>query len=267
MSESVLLVRKDGPVATVTLNRPEAMNALSAALRSATANVFRELQNDPQVRVVILTGAGRAFCAGMDLKELSVGGEAASGFDRSAGMPALAEAIAAFEGPVIAAVNGHAATAGFELALNCDLIIASSHAKFIDSHARVGILPGWGLSVRLPRLIGINRAKEVSFAGNVLGAEQACTWGLVNRVVAPEELLPVCELLARQMSECVPDVLRRYKQLIDSGYGKHFQDALREETAVAIESAKRTSAATISRRREGVFDRNRTQPDNPGERS
>jgi enoyl-CoA hydratase len=118
----------------------------------------------------------------MDLKELGSGGDGATGFDKSVEGQDMAEAIAGFEGPVIAAVNGHAVTAGFELALACDVIIASSLAKFADTHARVGILPGWGLGVRLPRLIGINRAKELSFTGNTLTAAQAYEWGLVNRV-------------------------------------------------------------------------------------
>lgn len=259
MNSSVLLVEKQDAVATVTLNRPDAMNAFSAELRLALGQAFRELRADPEVRVAIVTGAGRAFCAGMDLKELSSGGEDASGFDMSVVGQDMAEAIAAFEGPVIAAVNGHAVTAGFELALACDLIIASTEAKFADTHARVGILPGWGLGVRLPRLIGINRAKELSFTGNTLSAAQACEWGLVNRVVAPEELLPTCRALAAQMASCVPQVLREYKQLIDAAYGMHLPEALRHEKAAGIASAKRVSAAMIATRREGVLSRGRQQ--------
>ena len=131
MNSSVLLVDKREAVATVTLNRPEAMNAFSAELRLALGKAFRELRTDPEIRVAIVTGAGRAFCAGMDLKELSSGGEDASGFDKSVVGQDMAEAIAEFEGPVIAAVNGHAVTAGFELALACDLIIASTEAVVI----------------------------------------------------------------------------------------------------------------------------------------
>ncbi len=259
MSEPILLIKKDGPVATVTLNRPDAMNALSTALRVALAQAFRDLQAAPEIRVAIVTGAGRAFCAGMDLKELGTGGGETSGFDKSVEGQDMAEAIAAFEGPVVAAVNGHAITAGFELALACDFIVASTQAKFIDTHARVGILPGWGLSVRLPRLIGIGRAKELSFTGNALTAEQAYEWGLVNRVVSSEELLPLCEALAKQMASCVPEVLRGYKKLIDDGYGKHLPDALRDERLIAIESAKQITAAMIAARRDGVLDRNRQQ--------
>jgi len=257
--DPVLLVDKQDGIATVTLNRPEAMNALSAALRIALRDAFRDLQVDTAIRVAIVTGAGRAFCAGMDLEELGSGGETSTGLDKSAEGQDMAEAIAAFEGPVIAAVNGHAVTAGFELALACDMIIASTQAKFADTHARVGILPGWGLSVRLPRLIGITRAKELSFTGNTIGAAQACDWGLVNRVVAPEELLPTCRALAAQMASCVPHVLKGYKRLIDTGFGMHVPEALHQELATAIESARQIRSATIAARREGVFERNREQ--------
>jgi len=259
MSSSVLLVEKRDAVATVTLNRPEAMNAFSTELRLALGQAFRDLQADPEVRVAIVTGAGRAFCAGMDLKELGSGDAGTTGFDRSVVGQDMSEAIAAFEGPIIAAVNGHAVTAGFELALACDLIIASTSAKFADTHARVGILPGWGLSQRLPRLIGIARAKEISFTGNTLTAQQAYDWGLVNRVVEPEALLPTCQALAAQMASCVPQVLRGYKKLIDMGFGMHLPEALRHEKAAAIESAKQISAATVATRREGVFARGREQ--------
>lgn len=256
---SVLLVEKRDAVATVTLNRPEAMNALSLDLRLALGQAFRDLQADREVRVAIVTGAGRAFCAGMDLKELGSGEAGASGYDRSVAGQDMAEAIAGFEGPIIAAVNGHAVTAGFELALACDLIVASTNAKFADTHARVGILPGWGLSQRLPRLIGITRAKEISFTGNTVSAQQACDWGLVNRVVEPEALLPSCQALAAQMASCVPQVLKGYKQLIDTGFGMHLPEALSYEKAAAIESAKQISAAAVAARREGVIARGREQ--------
>lgn len=239
MTEPVLLVEKRAAVATVTLNRPEAMNALSAELRLALGQAFRDLQADPDVRVAIVTGAGRAFCAGMDLKELGSGEEGTTGFDTSVVGQDMSEAIAAFEGP----------------------IIASTNARFADTHARVGILPGWGLSQRLPRLIGMARAKEISFTGNTVPAAQAFEWGLVNRVVEPEVLLPTCQALAAQMAGCVPQVLKGYKKLIDTGFGMHLPDALRYERAVGAESAKAVSAATLAARREGVVARGREQSD------
>jgi len=258
MSSSALLVEKQGAIAILTLNRPDAMNALSKALTTAIGEAFRELQADGTTRVAILTGAGRAFCAGMDLKELSEGPP-----DQTADSTAndMADAMTAFEGPIIAAVNGHAVTAGFELALACDVILASTRAKFADTHARVGILPGWGLSQRLPRAIGLYRAKELSFTGNTLDANRAYEWGLVNRVVEPEELLPTALRLAEDMISCVPHVLVQYKQLIDEGFSMHLADALPWELARAIESAKAATAAIIAKRREGVFERGRKQSD------
>ncbi len=260
MSSPVLLIDRDGAIATLTLNRPEALNALSAELRLALSTGFRDLEADPNVRVAIVTGAGRAFCAGMDLKELASNSPDASGPpDRGAGHLDLADAMAAFTGPIIAAVNGHAITGGFELALACDVIIASTQAKFADTHARVGILPGWGLSQKLPRLIGISRAKELSFSGNTIDATLAYEWGLVNRVVTPEELLPACLKLAKDMASCVPAVLTGYKRLIEQGFGMPLPDALRYERAASIESAKAATAALIAMRREGVLARGREQ--------
>jgi enoyl-CoA hydratase len=262
MTDPVLRIERDGPVATVILNRPDQMNALSAALRLAIGSAFRELQKDADIRAVVLTGAGRAFCAGMDLTELAAGGPDASGHDTSVvGQDEMAQGIAEFEGPVIAAVNGHAITGGFELALACDLILAGDRAKFADTHARVGILPGWGLSQKLPRLIGMARAKEISFSGNTVGPERAYEWGLVNRVVKNDELVSAAQSLARDMASCVPHVLTGYKKLIDQGAGMSLPDALVYERRAGIESAKAISTAAISGRREGVQSRGREQND------
>jgi enoyl-CoA hydratase len=260
MSDPVLLVERDAPIATVTRNRPDQMNALSTELRLAIGSTFRELERDPAVRVVIVTGAGRAFCAGMDLKELSGGAEGTSGFDLAvAGQDEMRDGIADFSGPVIAAVNGAAATAGFELALACDLILASSKAKFLDTHARVGMLPGWGLSVRLARRIGIARAKEISLSGNALDAALAYEWGLVNRVVEPDELIDCARALARDFASCVPEVATQYKKLIDRGYSMHVDDALQMELEAGIESSKQIDSAAIAARSGRVIDRGRKQ--------
>jgi enoyl-CoA hydratase len=256
MSDSVLLEERDGALVTLTLNRPGAMNALSLELREALAQSFRRLQEDGETRVVILTGAGRAFCAGYDLKELAAGtsGETA---DSVAGD--MADAIAAFEGPIVAAINGHAITGGFELALACDVLIASEAAKFADTHARVGILPGWGLSQRLPRLIGESRAKEISLTGNFIPAEQALAWGLVNHVLPAAELLPRARELAADMASCLPGVLRGYKRLIDDGLRLPLAAALEMEKQRAIASAAATRAEDVASRRSGVLDRGRSE--------
>jgi enoyl-CoA hydratase len=256
MPEPVVPVERNAGIATVTLNRPEAMNALSTELRSALTRTFLELQADTETRVAILTGAGRAFCAGLDLKELGREGgrpeETFSGVD-------LIDSIRAFDGPIIAAVGGFAITGGFELALACDLIVASTEARFADTHARVGILPGWGLSQVLPRLVGINRAKEISLTGNFITAEQAEAWGLVNRVVAPPELLPACRALAEDMLSCDPASLAGYKRLIDAGWATTFEEGLRIEARSSAAHAKGITSDMIARRRGAVQQRGREQ--------
>ena len=253
---SYVLLDKHAGYAVVTLNRPDAMNALSRDLRKDFVRVFDECVNDPDVRVIVLTGNGRAFCAGFDLKELGSGDSANAAEETN---NAVARAMEAFEGPIIGAINGHCITGGFEMALACDVLIASESARFADTHARVGILPGWGLSQRLPRLIGLSRAKEISFTGTPVYAEQALAWGLVNHVVAADELLPSAQAMAAEMCACVPDVLRRYKAQIDTGYSMPLDEALAWEEAQAIESAKQATSAAIEERRKGVLDKGRSE--------
>ncbi|MCH2170142.1 enoyl-CoA hydratase [Myxococcota bacterium] len=254
MSDPVVLVEKEAGVAIVTLNRPDSMNAISSELSESLYRTFLELQADEEVRCAVVTGAGRAFCAGMDLKELGAGGSETRG--DKIGNP-IDGAMRAFEGPIIAAVNGYAVTAGFELALACDVIVASTQAVFADTHARVGILPGWGLGVRLPRLIGSVRAKSVSLTGNPIPADQAERWGLVSSVVEPDELMPTCRALAEDMISCDPKILKGYKRLIDECIAMPFDEALAHENAVATASAREISADTIAQRRKGIQARNR----------
>jgi enoyl-CoA hydratase len=254
MSESVLLVERDGGVASLTLNRPDKMNALSRELRTRLVETFRDLAADPAVGVVILTGAGRAFCAGLDLKELSTSGAPVEGRDTD-----VVGAMHAFDRPIIGAVNGAAVTGGFEVALACDFLIASPEAKFADTHARVGILPGWGLSQKLPRLIGIGRAKEISLTGNYVSAEQAERWGLVNRVVPRDELPATCRKLADDILSCVAGVPSQVKRLIDEGYAGTFADGMAMERHRSTEYARNVSADAIAERRAKVQERGRTQ--------
>jgi enoyl-CoA hydratase len=253
MSEPVLRIDKHDEIAVVTLNRPHAMNALSSELRSAIAEAFEELQADPNTGAVVLTGAGRAFCAGLDLKELS--NDATSDIGNQNTM----QAIRAFEGPIIGAVNGFAITGGFELALACDVLIASPDARFADTHARVGILPGWGLSQILPRLIGEFRAKEMSLTGNFVDAERAEAWGIVNRIVPADELVQTAVALAGDMLSCDRRSLLGYKKLINDGMGMTFADAMKMEARLSAEDAASVTAESIAVRRDAVQDRGRTQ--------
>jgi enoyl-CoA hydratase len=244
-------------VALVTLNRPAQVNALSRDMRRELAEVFTRLGDDRNVKVAILTGAGdRAFCAGLDLKELGAGANiGATVADPSDPVSVLNK----FEKPIIAAINGVAITGGFELALACDVLIASSNARFADTHARLGIMPGWGLSQKLSRIIGISRAKELSFTGNFLDAATACAWGLVNRVVAPEELLPTAKKLAADMAQIELDFLIDYKSLIDSGYAQNLADALAFERTSATAANALVTPEAIEARRAAVQARGRSQ--------
>jgi enoyl-CoA hydratase len=257
MADPVLLSdRRDG-VLTLTLNRPAAMNALSRELRRALIAAFASLAHDAETGVVILTGAGRAFSAGLDLKEL--GGETATDVAEAVATGDLIETMSRCDRPIIGAVNGVAVTGGFELALACDVLIASTEARFADTHARVGIMPGWGLSQKLARMIGISRAKELSLTGNYCSAEQACAWGLVNRVVSPAELLPVCRALAADMLSCDREVMLAYKRVIDDGYAATFGEGLRIEKARNREHAASVTPEKIAARRALVQARGRSQ--------
>lgn len=259
MSETPVLLEKSDGIATVTLNRPQAMNALSSALRNALSETFDSLRDDPETEVIILTGAGKAFTAGLDLKEL--GGEtegSPAGSERAAPSDIVAAMLRCPQ-PVIGAINGVAITGGFELALACDILIGSTQARFADTHARVGIMPGWGLSQRLPRLIGISRAKELSLTGNFLSAEQAERWGLLNHVLPPDELLPFCRQLATDMMSCAPGMVRKYKSVIDDGFATTFGESLELEVQRSREHMSSVTPDAVAERRKAIQERGRTQ--------
>ncbi len=241
--------------AVLTMNRPQAMNALSRGLMNALTEALDGLAANPAVRVIILTGAGRAFCAGLDLKEIGAGQGSLGGGSRATGDPVAA--IARCGAPVIGAINGAAVTGGFELALACDVLLASSNARFADTHARIGVAPGWGLSQKLSRAIGPYRAREVSLTGNWVGAEQAAAWGFVNRVLPPEQLLDAARALAMDMLGTLPAMLTRYKAVINDGYALAYGDGLALEQARAREFNAGVAADDVEQRREAVRQRNR----------
>ena len=158
-------------------------------------------------------------------------------------------------------IRDSAITGGFELALMCDVLLAGENAKFADTHARVGIMPGWGLSQKLSRLIGVSRAKELSFTGNFLDAETAERWGLVNRVYPADELVPAAMTLAAEMCSCDPGLLKNYKAVIDDGLAIEFGDALKMEIKRSADHAAGVSAASIEAARKQVTARGRGQTD------
>jgi len=265
MSESTAPTNTEPPVryeisdgiATITLNRPEARNALSSEVLRLLGTHLRDAEADPQVSVVILTGADPAFCAGLDLKELgssakNLGAEPGGESSRRRGpFPPMTK-------PLIGAINGVAVTGGLELALNCDFLIASERARFGDTHARVGVMPGWGLTVLLPQAIGVRRAREMSFTGNFLSADEALHWGLVNRVVPHEQLLEVTRQLAIDIIGNDPDGVRQ----IRATYAAiaHDDDAWETEARDA-RAWQRTqfSPDKVAERRTAIEARGRTQ--------
>lgn len=255
------LVRVERPqpgCALVTLNRPQARNALSMALRRELVDTFERLAEDTALRVVVLAAAGDVFCAGLDLKELGASADPSAAVVSTPQDNPVA-AVAAFPWPVIGAIQGAAVTGGFELALACDVLLASTQARFADTHARVGVLPGWGLSQKLSRLIGTARAKEMSFSGNFIDAPQALAWGLINRVVPPEQLLPQALQLAADMAGVLPEALRAYKRLIDDGAALPLADALRLERERCAQWASQLTGEAVESRRRAVTERGRGQ--------
>ena len=259
MTGELVLCTHDASIAEVTLNRPEVMNALSIDLRGELITTFQNLAKDSSCEIVILTGAGRAFTAGLDLKEL--GGETDSSNSTSdSAVTDLSDAVAMLKVPLIGAINGFAITGGFELALMCDILIASTNAQFADTHARVGVVPGWGLSQRLPRVVGINRAKELSLSGNFLDAQTACDWGLVNRVVDPDDLLPSARSLAQDILSTDRATREAMLEIMDRGWNTTLAEGLNVEAAAnQSHSANQVTKEKIAARRHEILRRGRSQ--------
>ena len=200
MTLQTLLVEIRDGVATVTIHRPDKLNALNAASKRELHEVMSMLRDDPAVAVIVLTGAGeKAFVAGTDIEELAALNTAA-GAEFSREGQAIFDLIETLGKPVIAAVNGYALGGGCELAMACTLRIASDRAKFGQPEVNLGVIPGYGGTQRLPRLIGKGKALEMILTGNPVGAEEALRLGLVNSVVPASELLPAAERLARAIA-------------------------------------------------------------------
>jgi len=206
MWEHVLLDKKDG-IATITLNRPEKMNAFGGRMRQEIEDVTRDACSDAGVRVIVITGAGKAFCVGGDVNEKVAGQSKALDSTSPSERPAMSKIVLALsqvEKPTIAAVNGVAAGGGVNLALCCDIRIASENARFGQVYVKRGIHPDWGGIYFLPRLVGYAKACELIFSGDVIDAEEACRIGMVNRVVPHETLMSSVATLAGRIAGNAP---------------------------------------------------------------
>ena len=252
MSELVLSETADR-VCTVTLNRPDARNAMNSELQRALADALAAAEAGDDADVVIVTGADPAFCAGLDLRELGSTGANLRGSEH----PNPFTVLWTMSKPVLGAVNGAAVTGGFELALGCDFLIASDRARFGDTHARVGVTPGGGMSVFLPQAVGLRRAKEMSLTGNFVTADEALALRLVNRVVPHDELLPTTRALAADIVANDQRAVRNLKQLYNRGSKLSAGDALALEHEIFRNW--RVDPSEIERRRTDVVERGRGQ--------
>src|SRR5262245_3691602 len=231
--ESLIYEAKDG-IATLTLNRPDRLNALGGTLRDDLFDAVTRSAADPEVRVMVVTGAGKGFCSGGDVKAM---GEAKAGQrerpliekiapSRDRTLLAMREA----PQPIIAAVNGAAAGAGMNLALGCDVRIASTAAKFAQAFVKRGLHPDWGGTYFLPRIVGTAKACELIFTGEVIDAAEALRLGIVSAVHQPEDLMPAAHALARKIADGPPIAIRLAKRAIYHSLECDLRQGLEVET-------------------------------------
>lgn len=233
--KNIILERKDG-IAGITLNRPDALNALDVATLMEIQGALEAIRNDESIGVVVLTGVGRAFSAGADLKYIGglkiEGGNI--GDEINAAARGVIQMMEELPQPIIAMVNGFCLTGGLEIAMGCDMIIASENSKFGDTHARWGFRPTWGLSQKLPRAVGIMKAKEISFSAEMISAVEAERIGLINRVVTAEELEPTVKALAENILRNSRDTIAACKALINRGFREDLATGLKVEAETSF---------------------------------
>jgi enoyl-CoA hydratase len=224
MEDPVLLKAENG-IALITLNRPERRNAINQELLIQLYNHLEEVARNDDINVAIITGKGKSFCSGIDLAVL----ETDNLFDPRGDGKDFPDVIRACNKPVIGAINGHAITGGFEMALNLDFLIASDRASFADTHAKVGLHPGWGVTQLLQNAVGQRMAKQMSFTCQFISAEDALRCGLVNEVVPHEELIPRAKQIATEIRAVNQDMLAVIKELIEYRNNATLDDAFVKE--------------------------------------
>ena len=238
--ENILLEKEDG-IATITFNRPDALNALNNQTRAEFYSAMKDVAADNNIKVVILTGAGRAFVAGSDIKEL----KQTTSLDAH-NIHRLGMVVEKMEKPVIAAVNGFALGGGCEIVMACDIIIASDKARFGQPEINLGIIPGGGATQRLPRLVGVCKAKELILTGDIIKAEEAEKIGLVNRVVPGENLMATAREIAKKIAIKSQATVRLAKDVINKG----MQTSL--ETGLDYEREIYSLCLTLEDKEEGI---------------
>lgn len=217
MNENPVILEREPPIATVALNREHRLNALDNKTIRRLYEIIKELENEASVRAVIITGRGRAFCAGSDIYEYNKMERVVEYMEHQKLGRMVYDMIENLQKPVIAAVNGYCVGGGLELALSCDIIVASENAKFGDPTLRLGVIPGGGTTQRLTRIVGRNKVKELLFTGDFVSAEEAKHLGLVSYVVPPERLLEESRSMAVKIAKMAPLAVAKAKQLVNEG--------------------------------------------------
>merc|ERR1711976_143659 len=223
-------------VALVTLSRPEAKNALNKQLTEELAQCLDGLRSDPDLRALVLTGSGSAFCAGVDLKDPLFADPQMMNKAKLQGPSFYLWQMRHLQVPTIAAVNGPCITGGMEIALQCDLILASTAAVFRDTHTTYGIFPGGGMSQILPRMVGVQRARFMSLTGTPIDGRTAAAWGLACAVVEPDQLMPEALRIAASIAKKDPTAVAKFRSLINEAQGRSLPAALDFELDEALES-------------------------------
>lgn len=250
--ETILYNLEEGVLA-ITLNRPDVLNAFNRKMTDELQDAFKKAERDPAVRCIVLTGAGRAFSSGEDLKSRSAEGDSDFGSTLRQRYNPLVSKMRNIEKPVLGSINGVAAGAGCSIALACDLRIASEKARFMEVFVRVGLVPDSGSSFLLPRLVGLGKALEMAFLGDEIGADEALRTGLVNRVVPAEELESATRELALRLAKSPTKAIGLAKRAINRALTMDLDQALDyevygQETAGASDDHKEGIAAFLEKR-------------------
>ena len=259
MTYEDLLYERDGHIATITLNRPERLNAISGPMLRSFSEALVDADRDAGVRVIIITGAGKGFCSGLDLKDFSAGtgignGPGPAKFDLRDAPPVVLHRT---DKPVLCALNGAAAGYGMDLALGCDIRIASDQARLAAVAVRRNVLPESGGTWLLPRLIGWAKAAEVAFRGRVIPADEALVLGLVNRVVPHDELMAVTRAWADEIASAAPVAVQATKRMMRLGLEESFEANVHHVYLQLLPLFRsedfREGVAAFTERREPVF--------------
>ena len=246
---------ENGHWVELTLARPEKLNALNLLLRNELIEALSACEVNDDIRAVILTGEGRAFCAGMDLHEFPQ----ATNNSNTRTELSVFQILEQFPKPMIAAINGFAITGGFELALGCDILLVSSEAKFADTHASLGVLPGAGLSQKLSRILGLPKAMALHLTGDFLSAEDAVQYGLASHQVDPEFLLPLARDIAKKISTLDPSIAKDLKKLVRKGYAQSLDDGFMLESKMFAEWEMSGRREDVANQRSQVMKQNRNR--------